>query len=91
MTSYRSSIHALRQLFQPLQGEGHALGCQITKLSREISHLENGIEYCLVEVTCNRGEQYGIQAFGNEALELHNEALKLNQQFRSSHMSVDEM
>jgi hypothetical protein len=36
--------------------------------------LENGIEYCLVEVTCDDGEQYGIQAFGREAVQLHKEA-----------------
>jgi hypothetical protein len=40
-----------------------------------VSHLENGIEYCLVEVTCDDGEQYGIQAFGREAVQLHEEAL----------------
>jgi hypothetical protein len=41
--------------------------------------LENGIGYCFVEVTCDGGEQYGIQAFGDEAVELRKEALKLNQ------------
>jgi hypothetical protein len=47
-----------------------------------VSHLENGIEYCLVEVTCDNGEQYGIQAFGREAGQLHEEALKRIQALR---------
>jgi hypothetical protein len=47
-----------------------------------VSHLENGIEYCLVEVTCDDGEQYGIQAFGKEAEQLHKEALKRSQSLR---------
>jgi hypothetical protein len=44
--------------------------------------LKNGIEYCLVEVTCDDGEQYGIQAFGGEAVQLHKEALKRSQALR---------
>jgi hypothetical protein len=78
MTSYNSCIHALRDLF--LLNEGHSgPNCRITKISRDVSHLENGIGYCFVEVTCDGGEQYGIQAFGDEAVELRKEALKLNQ------------
>jgi hypothetical protein len=38
--------------------------------------LSNGIEYCLIEITCDDGIQYGIQACGDEAIELHKEALK---------------
>jgi hypothetical protein len=34
----------------------------------------NGIEYCAVEITCDDASQYGIQAYGEEARELHNEA-----------------
>ena len=71
-----NSIHALRGLLQPDYGGRSVAGCRITKLSREIYLLENGIEYCHVEVTCGGGEQYGIQAFGEEAVELHKEALK---------------
>jgi hypothetical protein len=32
-----------------------------------------------VEVTCDSGEQYGIQAFDIEAVQLHKEALKRSQ------------
>lgn len=78
MTSY-SSIYALQKLLQQ-QSERHSGPvCHITKLSRSVDYLENGIEYCHIEVTCEDGEQYGIQAFGEEAVELHNAALKLSQ------------
>lgn len=78
MTSYNSCIHALRDLLL-LNGGHPSPRCRITKLSRDVSHLENGIGYCFVEVTCDGGEQYGIQSFGDEAVELRKEALKLNQ------------
>ena len=76
MTSYQDSVHALRALFSPEHNESSSRSCRITKLSHSVSHLENGIEYCLVEVTCNDSEQYGIQAFGSEAVQLHKEALE---------------
>ena len=61
--------------------------CRITKLSHSESRLENGIEYCLVEVTCDNGEQYGIQAFGGEAVQLHQEALRQSQLQREEALS----
>jgi hypothetical protein len=82
VTSYQNSIHALRELIPSDSKENSRRACHITKLSHNVSKLENGIEYCLVEVTCDDGEQYGIQAFGNEAAELHKEALKRSQAFR---------
>jgi hypothetical protein len=33
----------------------------------------NGVEYYFVEVTCNDGIQYGIQAYGDEARALYKE------------------
>ena len=50
--------------------------CHITKISEDMSYLGNEVKYCFVEVTCNNGNQYGIQAFGHEAVELYKEALK---------------
>jgi hypothetical protein len=52
---------------------------QITKWSRNVQIMNNGIEYYFVEVTCKDGIQYGIQAFGEEAIALHNEAMKMIQ------------
>lgn len=76
MTSYQDSVHALRELLPSEPSESSSRSCRITKLSHSVSHLENGIEYCLVEVTCDDGKQYGIQAFGSEAEQLHKEALE---------------
>jgi hypothetical protein len=75
MASYTNSIHALRELLVP-SNLSHSSSCSITKISQYISHLSNRIEYCLIEITCDDGIQYGIQACGDEAIELHKEALK---------------
>ena len=76
VSSYRNSLHALHDLILPRSNGHSGRKCHITKLSDDGSQLENGIDYCLVEVTCDNGEQYGIQDFGEEAMELHKEALK---------------
>ena len=44
--------------------------CKITDKPKTISFTRDGIEYYFVEVTCDDGTQYGVQAFGDEALEL---------------------
>ena len=64
---YGSSIDALNDL----RNSG-----QITEITASLSHLTNGIEYSFVEVTCNDGVQYGLQAYGNEALQLNKVALE---------------
>lgn len=50
--------------------------CHITKKPQNISHMRNGVEYCSVEVTCENGSQYGIQAYGDEAIDLYKEIHK---------------
>jgi hypothetical protein len=50
--------------------------------------LENGIDYCNVEVTCDDGEQYGIQAFGREAEQLYKEALSRSETLRKEEQPV---
>jgi hypothetical protein len=52
--------------------------CHITNLPQKISYTNDGIEYYFVEVTCKDGTQYGIQAFGDEAIELYIEANRWN-------------
>lgn len=64
---YDSSIDALHDLLS---------SCQITEISTSLSHLTNGIEYSFVEITCIDGIQYGLQAYGQEALELNRVALE---------------
>jgi hypothetical protein len=50
--------------------------CHVTKKSQNISYMRNGIEYCSVEVTCDNGSQYTIQAYGDEAMDLYKEIYK---------------
>jgi hypothetical protein len=74
---YVNSISALKQLLfsgPPPNSEQEEQGCSnkknvhchITKKSQNKSHMRNAIEYCSVEVTCEKGSQYGIQAYGDE-------------------------
>ncbi|MGH9978438.1 MAG: hypothetical protein ACRD8Z_21800 [Nitrososphaeraceae archaeon] len=64
---YDSSIDALHDLLS---------SCQITEISTSLSHLTNGIEYTFVEISCSDGIQYGLQAYGQEALELNRVAIE---------------
>lgn len=84
MSCYENSIEALQQLLQSGRPDGkeslkknaNIVDCQITKTSQHIYYMRNGIEYCFVEVTCNDGTQYGLQAYGEEAKELYNEVYR---------------
>jgi hypothetical protein len=74
---YQNSIDAIRQLLN--LGDRKCYHhihhpCYITKRPQRFSYTKNGEEYCFVEVTCEDDVQYGIQAFGSEALELWIEA-----------------
>ena len=85
---YANSITALQQLLfsgllTPTSAEEEESGsdkrnirCHITKKSQNISYMRNGVEYCSVEVTCDDGSQYGIQAYGDEAIDLYKEIHK---------------
>ena len=66
---YGSSIEALHDLFGSRT---------VTEISVNLSQLTNGIEYVFVETTCDDGSQYGLQAYGKEALELHREVLEIS-------------
>jgi hypothetical protein len=66
-TGYGSSLDALHDLQN---------SCRIAEINSSLSHLGNGVAYSFVEVTCSDGIQYGLQAYGNEALELHNAAFQ---------------
>ena len=69
----------LRELLLFPSNMSHS-NCSITRISQNVSHLSNGLEYCLIEITCDSVFQYGIQAYGDEAVKLHTEALKHQQQ-----------
>ena len=53
-----------------------SLGGRITKSPSTIAVLSNGLPYYYVEVTGDNGSQFGIPAYGDEAFELHKEALE---------------
>ena len=48
--------------------------CSIVKVPSRILYLGNGEEYYHVELSCNDGIEYGIQAYGDEAKALYREA-----------------
>lgn len=52
---------------------------RITKSSPHLETMYNGLEYYVVEVTCDDGSQYGIQVYGEEAIALYNEVTKILQ------------
>ena len=79
---YYNSIDALQRLLhsrykkrvkqeQEDDYKCNKVSCQITKMSNNISYLTNGLKYYCVEVTCSDGIQYGIQAYGEEAVDLY--------------------
>ena len=65
-TGVTRSVDVLRNL---VRLDGH-----IVKISPRGYKLSNGVEYCTVAFKGKDGVHYSIQAFGKEALELHNEA-----------------
>jgi hypothetical protein len=54
-------------------------GGRITKIPSGLSVLSNGLPYYYVEVTGDYGSQFGIPAFGDEAIRLHNEAPRMEE------------
>ncbi|MDW0297100.1 MAG: hypothetical protein QN784_01460 [Nitrososphaeraceae archaeon] len=49
---------------------------KITRYPERLRILENGVEHYFVEVTCEDGLQYGLQAYGEEAIALYKESMK---------------
>lgn len=49
---------------------------KITRYPEEIQILNNGVKHYFVEVTSGDGIQYGLQAYGEEALSLYKETMK---------------
>jgi len=49
---------------------------KITRYPERLRILDNGVEHYFVEVTCEDGIQYGLQAFGEEAISLYKETMK---------------
>jgi hypothetical protein len=73
MAHHKTSMDALRELLLFPSYLSHN-SCSITKIPQNVTKLSNGSEYCLIEITCDNSIQYGLQAFGEEAVKLHKEA-----------------
>ena len=67
--AYISSTDALRQLMR-----SQDKGAYIVKISPKDNTLSNGVEYCYVGLKCKDGTNYSVQAYGKEAIQLHEEA-----------------
>jgi hypothetical protein len=49
-------------------------GAYIVKISPKGNTLSNGVDYCYVGLKCNDGTNYSVQAYGEEARALFEEA-----------------
>jgi hypothetical protein len=69
---YRDSVDALTRLLAGIDDEGRPLEqSDISSVSSTVRTLSNGIRRCIVQVLFKSGSEYKIEAFGEEADELH--------------------
>jgi hypothetical protein len=72
---YRNSVDAFVQLTSARQGSSMATATTvITEISAKIGYLKNGIRHCSVQVAFASGDEYRIEALGEEAEALYREA-----------------
>lgn len=64
---YRDSVDALVQLWA---------GGKASEISAKHGYMTNGIRYCSVQVKFGDGSEYRIEAYGQEAEDLYNEAAR---------------
>ncbi len=58
---YRNSIDAFQQLLSPT----------VSRISAKTGLMQNGIAYCIVQVSFANGDEYRIEAYDEEAGELY--------------------
>lgn len=75
---YKSAADALWGLVSGKEKGAGMLPWRI-KMPEAPSPMRNGIDYFFVEVTFGDGAQYGITAYGDEARELREQALNLEE------------
>lgn len=68
---YRNSVDAFTQLLSS-KHTGSVPG--VSEISSTMGRMQNGIVYCVVQVMCSCGEEYRIEAYGEEAEELYRTA-----------------
>jgi hypothetical protein len=66
---YTSSTDALRHLMRSQEKRAY-----IVKISPKDNTLSNGVQYCYVGIKCKDGTNFSVQAYGKEAIGLHEEA-----------------
>jgi len=57
---YRNSVDAFQQLLSPT----------VREITAKEGRMKNGIAYCIVQVSLANGDQYRIEAYDDEAIEL---------------------
>ena len=54
---------------------------KITRHPENLRKLDNDVEHYFVEVTSRDGIQYGLQAYGEEAISLYKETMKTRKEY----------
>src|SRR5262245_13489645 len=72
----RTAIDAFKDVIEGRIEGTDGLPWAITRISEEEKRLTNGVEYCFAEVSFPNGLQIGTEAYGDEARELHEIAIR---------------
>ena len=65
LTAYEETTSETSRQLRLLRSRGG----KVTKMATDLSVLSNGLPYFYVEVTGDNGSQFGIPAYGEEAIE----------------------
>jgi hypothetical protein len=71
--TYLNSTDALQELIY-LRRDGGLIG----KSPDDFKILSNGMPYYYMDVTCDTGSQYSIEAYGEDAFQLQNRAVSID-------------
>lgn len=71
---YRNSIDAFTHLVSKERDSVFRGMASVIQISAKMGYMQNGIRYCSVQVTFTNGEEYRIDAYGEEADELYSKA-----------------
>lgn len=63
---FRDSIDAFMFVFNERGSDPSRKG-SVSEISVQMGYLKNGLRHCSVQIICNDGAGYGVDAFGNEA------------------------
>ena len=63
---FRDSIDAFMFVLNERGGDP-SKSRSVSEISVQIGYLKNGVRHCSVQIACNDGAGYGVEAFGDEA------------------------